>query len=163
MTESKRAEITAEPGKQEITVSRDFDASPELVFRAYSDPKLIVRWYGCKDMTTKVDRFDPKTGGSYRFIQNVKNGGEFGIRGVYHEVVSSKKTVRTFEFEGFPGHVVLETTQFEPLPGDRTRVITQSVFQSVEDRDRMLESGVEKGTNEAQGQLDELLKELRST
>ena len=156
-----KTEIVAEQGKQELTVTRDFNAPRELVFRAHTDPKLFVRWFGCNDMTTTIDQFEPKGGGKFRYIQRLK-GQEFVSHGVYHEVVSPERIVKTAEFEGYPGHVLLETTRFEALPDGKTRVTTQSVFQSVADRDGMVNAGVEKGAGETFDRLEEVLKELKS-
>ena len=150
--------IKAEPGKQEIFITREFEAPRELVFKAFTDPKLIVQWLGPRDLTIKLDKFEPRSGGSYRYIHSDKNGNEFGFHGVCHEMESPLRIIQTFEFEGLPekGHVVLETATFEALPGNRTRLVVQSVFQSVADRDGMVQSGMERGVNDSHGRLDEL-------
>src|SRR6266498_2296996 len=154
--------ITAEPGKQELFITREFDAPRELVFKAFTDPALYVQWFGPRYLTTTLDIFEPKSGGRWRAIQKDKDGNEFGFHGVNHEVLAPERIISTFEFEGLPeaGHVVLETTKFEPLPGGRTRLTSQSVFQSVEDRDGMLRSGMESGAAESYERLDEVLAKL---
>lgn len=162
MTENK-TKITAEPGKQELFITREFDAPRERVFKAFTDPKLYAQWLGPKGFTMKVEKFEPKSGGSYRFIHKDKDGNEFPFHGVIHEVSPPEKIIQTFEFEGWPekGRVSLETAKFEALPGNRTRVSSQSVFQSVADRDNMMQSDMETGVNEGYERLDELLeKEL---
>ena len=158
MKTKAKTEVTAEPGRQELFVARDFDASREMLFRAHIDPKLFARWFGCREMTTVIDYFEASNGGRFRYLQSLPGHGEFASRGVFHEVAASERIVRTLEFEGRPGHVLLETVRFEALPGNRTRVITQSVFQSVEDRDGMLQAGVEKGAGEAFERLEEVLR-----
>jgi uncharacterized protein YndB with AHSA1/START domain len=158
-----RTTIVAEPGKQELLVSREFDAPRELVFRAHVDPALFVRWYGCKDLSTALDRFEPTSGGAYRLAQTFTDGRKFAVHGVYHEVAAPERIVKTFELEGFSGHCTLEITRFESLAGERTRVVTHTVFQSVSDRDGMVLSGVEKGSSDAHDRLSRLLEELAST
>ena len=150
--------ITAEPGKQELFVTREFDAPRELVFKAHADPQLFAQWIGPRDLSTTLETFEPVSGGKWRFIQKDQNGNEFGFHGVFHEV-SLERIIQTFEFEGLPdsGHVVLETMRLEDLPNGRTRLTTQSVYQSVADRDGMIQSGMEYGVNEGYERLDEIL------
>jgi uncharacterized protein YndB with AHSA1/START domain len=156
-------EIIAPPGKQEIFLIREFNAPRDLVFRTHTDPALFVRWFGCREMTTVIDQFNVKSGERYRYLQKSKSRGTLAFHGVYHEVASPERIVKTLEFEGNAGHAVLETARFETLPGDRTRVTTQSVFQTVAERDALLEAGVKKGAAETFDRLDELLQELKST
>jgi uncharacterized protein YndB with AHSA1/START domain len=155
--------ITAEPGKQELFVTREFDAPRELVFKAFTDPELYVQWFGPRYLTTTLETFESTSGGRWRCIQRDKDGNEFGFHGVNHEVLAPERIIGTFEFEGLPesGHVLLETIKFEELPGGRTRMTGQSVFQSVEDRDGMVQSGMEGGTVESYERLDELLETLQ--
>jgi len=150
--------ITAEPGKQELFITRDFDAPRELVFKAHTDPKLFVQWIGPRGLTTTLETFEPVSGGRWRFIQEDQDGNEFGFHGVFHEV-SPERVIQTFEFDGLPesGHVVLETLRLEDLPNGRTRLTTQSVYQSVADRDGMIQSGMEHGVKEGYERLDEIL------
>jgi uncharacterized protein YndB with AHSA1/START domain len=155
--------ITAEPGKQELFITREFDAPRELVFKAHTDPELYVRWLGPRDLTTTLETFEAVSGGRWRFIQKDKDGNEFGFHGVNHEVLAPERLIGTFEFEGLPesGHVILETTKFEALPGGRTRVTTQSVFQSVADRDGMVAAGMESGVVDGFERLDEILEKMQ--
>jgi uncharacterized protein YndB with AHSA1/START domain len=155
--------ITAERGKQELFITREFDAPRELVFKAFTDPKLYVQWIGLRGLTTTLETFEPRSGGSWRFIQKDESGNEFAFHGVNHEVLPPERIIDTFEFEGLPekGHVLLETARFEALPNNRTKLVSQSVFQSVADRDGMLQSGMEKGVNDSYDLLDELLKKMQ--
>lgn len=150
--------ITAEPGKQELFVTREFDAPRELVFKAHTDPKLFVQWIGPRGLTTTLETFEPVSGGRWRFIQKDQDGNEFGFHGVFHEV-SPERMIQTFEFDGLPesGHVILETLRLEDLPNGRTRLTTQSVYQSVADRDGMIQAGMEHGVTEGYERLDEIL------
>jgi uncharacterized protein YndB with AHSA1/START domain len=153
MAETK---LIAEPGKQEIVITRVFDAPREIVFRSYTDPSLIPEWWGLKSTTTTVDQMQVRPGGIWRYIEHDADGNEYVFHGVYHEVTSPERLVQTFEFEGIPGHVLLETVTFEEFDG-RTTLTDQSIFQSVEDRDGMLQSGMEEGAAETMDRFAELL------
>lgn len=159
MSKKNQTKITAEPGKQEAWVIREFEAPRELVFKAFADPKILVQWLGPRDLKMRIEKFEPKSGGSWRYVHIVPGGPEFGFHGVIHDLTPNERIIQTFEFEGLPesGHVVLETTKFESLPGERTRVTTQSVFQSLADREGMLASGMEKGVVDSHERLDELI------
>jgi uncharacterized protein YndB with AHSA1/START domain len=150
--------LIAEPGRPDLQMSREFNAPRELVFRAFTDPKLIPQWWGPSDYTTKVDQLDAKMGGIWRFIQSGKEG-EFAFRGVFHQVQAPERLVYTFEFEPLEGHILLETITLEERNG-KTIVTDGSVFQSVEDRDGMIASGMEGGAEESWDRLEELLKSL---
>ncbi len=154
-----QTQITAEPGVPQIIVTREFDAPRELLFRAYTDPELLVQWLGPRNLTMEIERHDAHDGGRWRFIHRDADGNEFGFHGVFHGTQSPDGTVRTFEFEGAPGHVSLETLTLEER-GGRTLVRTNSVFQSVEDRDAMIQSGMESGVNDSMERLEELLGRL---
>ena len=154
---------TSEPGKQEGFLTREFEAPSELVFKAHTDPDLYVKWLGPRSLEMILEKFEPRSGGSYRYLNKDGDGNEYAFHGMYHEVLAPERIISTFEFEGLPekGHVILETMRFEELPGNRTRLTAQAVFQSVEDRDGMIASGMESGTNEGYDKLDELLEGLR--
>ena len=154
--------VTAEPGKQEIVITREFDAPRELVFKTVMDPELLPQWWGPRYLTTIVDKMDVRPGGQWRFINRDADGNEYAFHGVYHEVLVPERVIDTFEFEGLPetGHVTLETMRLEDLPGGRTRLVAQSVFQSVADRDAMLQSGMESGVKDTYDRLAELLKQM---
>jgi len=151
--------IIAERGKQEVIITRVFDAPRALVFRAYTDRNLKPQWWGPKRLTTTIDKMDVKPGGQWRFIQRDAAGNEYAFHGVYHEVRSPERIVDTFEFEGMPGHVSLETCILEDIDG-KTKMTGRSVYQTVEDRDGMLASGMEEGVFETMDRLAELLAKL---
>lgn len=163
MSTKNKTIITAEPGKQELFITREFDAPRELVFKAYTDAEIYAQWLGPHGLETWFEVFEPVSGGRYKFVQKDKDGNEFSFHGVTHEVLLNERIIGTFEFDGLPesGHVVLETTRFEALPGDRTRITSQSVYQSVSDRDGMIQSGMEHGVVEGYERLDEILKTLK--
>lgn len=159
MTKHNQTIITAEPGQQELFITREFDAPRELLFRAFTDPELLAQWLGPRDLTLEVEAFEPRDGGAWRYINKDTNGNEYGFHGVFHEVTAPERIIQTFEFEGLPekGHVILDTALFETLPGNRTRITTQSVYRSVADRDGMVQSGMEVGVNDGYERLDDLL------
>lgn len=150
--------ITAEPGKQELFITREFDAPRELVFKAHVDPKLYVQWLGPRGYEMVLETFEPVSGGKYRYVHKDKDGNEYGFNGTFHEI-SLERMIQTFEFEGLPerGHVSLDCMTLEELPGERTRITVQSIFRSVSDRDGMVQSGMETGVSEGYERLDELL------
>ncbi len=141
------------PTDREIHVERVFDAPRDRVFAAFTDPKLIPEWWG---PTTTVDQMDVRPGGSWRFVATNADGSETAFRGTYREITPPDRVVQTFEWEGMPGHVSVETAEFEDLDG-RTKVTTTSIFHTHEERDGMLGSGMERGMNETYARLDELL------
>lgn len=160
MSKNKTA-INVEPGKQELFITREFDAPRELVYKAHIDPDLYVQWLGPHGYEMVLETFEPHSGGRYRYIHKDNDGNEFGFHGVFHEM-SEELMIQTFEFEGLPerGHVILDTMRLEELPSNRTRVTIQSVYQSVSDRDGMVESGMERGVNEGYERLDEILAKM---
>jgi uncharacterized protein YndB with AHSA1/START domain len=157
--------VFAEPGKQELLITREFDAPRELVFKVCMDPKLIPEWWGPRYLSTEVDKMDVRPGGEWRFINRAADGNTYAFHGVYHEICAPERVIDTFEFEGLPeaGHVTLETMKLEELSGGRTRLTVQSVFQSVADRDATIQSGMESGINDTYNRLEELLDKLKIT
>ena len=160
-TTMAKAEYVIEPGKQEIIITRVFDAPRELVFKAFTDPELFARWWGPRRYKIEVDKFDSRPGGEWRVVHVGEDGSRYGFRGVNHDVVAPERICATFEYEGVPGHVALQTATFEPL-GNKTRLVAQNVFQSVADRDGMVASGMQEGSDESYDRLAELLAKLQS-
>ena len=156
-----KTQITAEPGIPQIVITREFDAPRDLVFRAHNDPELLAQWLGPRDLATTIDRYDTRDGGTWRYVQRDAQGNEYGFHGVFHGTPSPDGIVQTFEFEGVPGHVALETTIMEQR-GDKTLMRTVSSFQSVEDRDGMVASGMERGVHDSYERLEEVLAKLQA-
>lgn len=150
--------ITAQPGSPFVEVVREFDATPARLFRAYTDPDLITRWLGPRDVEMRLLEFDPHSGGAYRYAHVGADGSEHLFRGVFHSVERAERIVQTFEYEGAPGQVSLETLTFEELDG-RTRLRARSVFPSVEARDAMVASGMERGIRDSMDRLGELARD----
>lgn len=160
---ANNTDIKAEPGKQELFIIREFEAPRELVFRAYTEADLYEKWVGPKDLKMWVEELNAVDGGSFRFVHE-RNGNKYTFFGVYHDVTKPERIIGTFEFDGLPerGHVIMGTTKFEELPGGRSRIVHQSVFQSVQDRDGMVASGMERGINDGYEKLDAMLAEMTS-
>jgi len=148
------------PSDREILITREFDAPRDLVFKAMTDPKLISRWWGPRKYATVVDKMDVRPGGAWRFVHRAPDGSEFGFRGEYREVVPPERIVQTFEFEPMAGHISVETATFTERDG-RTLLTVRSLFASKEDRDGMVQSGMETGLRETHDRFAELLAELR--
>ncbi|MDT0443047.1 TIGR03086 family metal-binding protein [Streptomyces johnsoniae] len=150
-------QIAADPALPTLVITREFDAPPERVFRAYTDPDLVIQWLGPRQLTMRIDRYDARSGGSYRYVHRADDGTEYGFYGVFHEVRPNERIVQTCTFEDVPDGVSLETAAFEDL-GGRTRLVATSLMESVEARDAMLASGAEGGVREGHERLDELLR-----
>jgi len=157
--QAARATVTT-PGDREIRIERVFDAPRDRVFAAFTDPERIPEWWGPLGTTTVVDEMDVRPGGSWRFVIRNSDGSETAFRGTYRAVTPPERIEQTFEWEGMPGHVSVETATFEDL-GDRTRVVTTSLFHTTEERDGMIASDMERGMNETYARLDEVLARER--
>ena len=155
-TTHRETRIVADPDVPLVRIVREFDAAPEKVFRAHTDPDLLVQWLGPRSLEMRIDHFDCRSGGSYRYIHS-RDGEEYAFRGCFHEVRPDELIVQTFTFEGFPDSVALETMTFEELGDGRTRLHIQSLFDSYEARDGMLSSGMDVGVNDGYAKLDALL------
>lgn len=150
------AEIQADPRVPIIRITRDFGAPAAQVMRAHTDPNIFARWIGPDDVTTRIDYWDARDGGSWRFV-NVRGGQEFAFRGCFHEV-GAARIVQTFAFELMSDAVALETLTVEDLGDGRCRLRAQSLVDSFEGRDRWLASGMEAGVKQGYQKLDRLLE-----
>jgi uncharacterized protein YndB with AHSA1/START domain len=148
--------MAVEPGTQDVLLTWTFEAPCRLVFQAYTDPQMIVNWWGPRELTTTVERLDSKSGGGWRFVQRDADGHVYAFHGVFHEVSPIQRIVRTFEYEGAPGRVMLETVRFEEVDG-RTHLTTHSLFQSVADRDQMVDAGMERGVLDSMARLADVI------
>lgn len=158
-TTRHQTRIEADPDLPTVRIVRDFDAPPGRVYRAWTDPKLVVQWLGPRSITTQIDTWDARTGGCYRYSA-WRDGEEIAsFYGSFHELRSDERLVQTFTYEGVPDGVCLETVTFEDLGDGRTRVTTLSVVDTMEGRDAMIASGMEEGVVEGYKKLDALLAE----
>ena len=155
-TRTHETEIIVDPDVPLVRIIREFDAPPEKVFRAHTDPDLFAQWNGPRGMETKIDHHDCRTGGSYRYVMS-QDGEEYGFRGCFHEVRPAELIVQTFTFEGMPDGVALERLELEDLGDGRTRLTSTSLVDSFEGRDAFVASGMDVGVREGYERLDELL------
>ncbi len=144
------------PSNLEIVITRIFEAPRELVFKTFTDPNLIPKWWGPRGSTTTIDKMELRPGGVWRFVNRGPGGNEYAFNGVYREIVPPERLVYTFEFEGMPGHIQLETVTFEEHDG-KTKATNTVRYWTVEDRDWMLKSGMEKGAAETLDRLADVL------
>ncbi len=149
-------DIVADPIVPLVRITRVFDAPPELVFRAHTDPELLVQWLGPRDLVMTVDHYDCRTGGSYRYVHS-RGDDHFGFYGCFHEVRANELIVQTFCFEGYPDSVALERLTLEDLGDGRTRLMATSLVDSFEGRDAFVASGMESGVRQGYERMDELL------
>lgn len=148
--------ITAPEGLPFIEIEREFDAPVEAVFRAHQDPELFRQWCGPHGYETTLEQYDFRTGGRYRYVH--RDGGEqYAFNGVFHVVRENDFAIQTFEFEGVPDVVAIESMTFERLEGGRSRLRGRSVYPSLEARDGMVQSGMEQGVTEGYERLDALV------
>ncbi len=154
--ESGKTAITT-PSDTEIRIERTIDAPRDLVWEAYTDAELLTQWLGPREMSMTVEEYDVRPGGSYRFTHRDAEGNEFVFFGDILEVEEPNRLARTFAWEGMPGKQSIERAEFEELDDGRTRIVVVSTFDSKEDRDGMLQSGMERGVNDSYERLDELV------
>jgi uncharacterized protein YndB with AHSA1/START domain len=154
-TQGKESTLTL-PSDTQIQMSRVFDAPRELVWKALTDPEAIPQWWGLRSSKTVVDKMEVRPGGAWRYVEIEPDGSENGFRGVYKEIIEPERIVYTFEYEPMAGHIMTDTITLEDL-GGKTRLVALSTFASTEDRDGMLQSGMESGANESWDRLAELL------
>jgi uncharacterized protein YndB with AHSA1/START domain len=155
-TTRNETDIVVDPDVPMVRITREFDAPADKVFRAHADPDLFARWIGPRGLTTRIDHFDCRTGGAYRYT-NIAEGDEHRFFGAFHEVRPGELIVQTFAYEGFPDGVTLERMVFEDLGDGRSRLSSTSLVDSFEGRDAFVASGMEVGVREGYEKLDELL------
>ena len=155
-TSTHETEITVDPDVPLVRIVREFDASREQVFRAHVEPELVVQWLGPRRHEMRIDHYDCRTGGSYRYV-HVSDGNEYGFHGCFHEVRPSELIVQTFTYEGQPDEVALERLVLDDLGDGRTRLTATSLVDSFVARDAFVASGMEDGVREGYERLDELL------
>jgi uncharacterized protein YndB with AHSA1/START domain len=150
-------EVVVDDDVPMVRITREFDAPPALVFRAHAEPELFARWVGPRSIESRIEHFDCRTGGSWRYSA-WRDGDEIAsFHGSFHDVTPNELIVQTFTFDGMPDHVALEKLVLEPLDGGRTRLVATSLVDSFADRDAFVASGMETGMREGYEKLDDLL------
>ena len=158
-----KTQIIAEPGRLEVLITREFDAPREIVFNTFIDPDLHVQWLGPRELKLILLEFDPKSGGKYRYINEDPEGNQYVFHGMYHEILPLKESLIHLNLKDFLNRatLALKPQHSKALTGDRTKMTTQAIFQSVADRDGIIQSGMERGVNDSHERLEELLNKLK--
>ena len=154
--------LEAPAGQPLIDYHREFEFPVRSVFAAHIDPDLFAQWIGPPDLATRIDLFDPRSGGGYRFVQAGDDGVEYAFRGIFHSLRQDEFVLQTFEFEGYPDVVTLEYSTFTDLPDGRSRLTGRSLYPSVESRDSFLGNGMADGMSSGYDQLDGVLASVRT-
>ena len=149
--------LVVDRAKLAFSMSRTFDAPRDLVWKVYTDPDLVPQWWGPRYLTTEVDKMEVKVGGMWRYIQKDAEGNVYSFNGIYQEVNPPERLTYTFEFEPMAGHISTDTLTFEELPGGKTRITARTSFDTLEDLEGMLQSGMEDGSTETWDRLAEIL------
>jgi uncharacterized protein YndB with AHSA1/START domain len=156
-TDPNGTTIEADPDLPVITIVRDFAAPAERVYRAWTDPDLVVRWMGPNGTEMKIDHWEAVTGGRYRYTVWQDGQEVAAFYGSFHEARPGERLVQTFTWEGMPDGVSLDAMTFTDLGDGRSRVTSVSVVDSLEGRNAILSSGMEVGVYEGYAKLDRLL------
>ncbi len=151
-----KTKINAENGKQELSITRDFDLPVKLLFRAFAEAEFVEQWMG-----TKVLKLESKRHGSYQFETTDPKGNRHGFNGTIHEFVPDERITRTFEMESAPFGVQLEFLEFEPLTADRSRLNMHVVYRSVAVRDQILQLPFAQGISMAHDRIETILGKLK--
>jgi uncharacterized protein YndB with AHSA1/START domain len=146
------------PADREIRIERIFDAPRDRVWRAFTDPELLAQWWG-RGNKLVIEKFELERGGHWRFVEHGPEG-KHGFEGRFREVTPKDRVVQTFEWDGMPGYVIIETMELTDLGDGRTKILTVSLFHTTEERDGMLQSGMEEGLNQSYEALDRLLASM---
>jgi uncharacterized protein YndB with AHSA1/START domain len=157
-TQKTNAAKVTTPTDRTIHIERIFDAPRERVWKAMTEPELVAQWWG-RGNEVVIERMEVERGGHWRFVEHSEQGVH-GFEGRYREVTPIERVVQTFEWDGMPGHVVVETVELIDLGDGRTKVVNTSLFHTTEERDGMLQSGMESGLNESYAALDRLLEAM---
>jgi len=152
---SDRTSTLSTPSDREIRTERIFDAPRDRVWRAFTDPVQLAQWWG-RGNRLDIERLEVERGGRWRFVEHAPSG-RHGFEGRFREVTPPERLVQTFEWDGMPGYVAVTTTVFEDVGGERTRVVSTTLFHTTAERDGMLESGMKGGMDQSYAALDRLL------
>ncbi len=154
-SESTDRALVTTPAEREIRIERIFNAPRELVWRAFTEPELLAQWWG-RGNKVDIERLEVRRGGHWRFVEHGPEGTS-GFEGRFREVTAPERLVQTFEWDGMPAYVAVNTATLEDLGDGRTKIVTTSLFHTREERDGMLQSGMEQGLNQSYQALDRLL------
>lgn len=155
MTSQTSATTVTTPGDRGLHIERTLNAPPDRVWAAYTEPELLAQWWG-RGNRLDIEKWELERGGHWRFVEH-HEGGSSGFEGRFREVTPKDRIVWSFEWDGMPTHVSVETIDFVDLGDGRTKLVLDSIFLTAEDRDGMIESGMEQGLNESFAALDAML------
>lgn len=153
-----RAKVTT-PAEREIHIERIFNAPRERVWKAITDPALVAQWWG-RGNKLVVEKMEVARGGHWRYVEHTPDGQSHGFEGRYREVTPPERLVSTFEWDGMPGYVIINSMTLVDLGDGRTKMLTTSLFHTGEERDGFLQSGMESGLNQSYEALDRLLESM---
>lgn len=151
-----KTKINAEPGKQDLTITREFELPVELLFQAHVEPEIVEQWMG-----TKVLKLEGKKHGSYQFETTDPKGNKYRFNGAIHELNLNRKIVRTFEMENMPMGVQLEFYEFEKLTDGTSKLNMHVIYESAAQRDQVLKMGMTQGINMAHNRLQDVAGKLK--
>ncbi|TMI89437.1 MAG: ATPase [Bacteroidetes bacterium] len=157
----QKTKINAEDGKQELMITREFDLPLELLFKAYVEPEIVEQWMSNPHSTTKVLKLESKKHGSYQFETTDAQGNKYGFNGVIHEFNPNRKITRTFEMENTPFGVQLEVYEFEKLTDDTSKLNMHVIYESVAQRNQVLQLPFAKGINMAHNRIQEIVSKSK--
>jgi uncharacterized protein YndB with AHSA1/START domain len=153
----RKTKINAEDGKQELVITREFDLPLELLFKAYVESEIVEQWMG-----TKVLKWECKKHGSYQTeTSDPKGNMAFRANGVIHDFVPNQKITRTFEMENTPFGVQLEFYEFEQLTDDTCKLNMHVIYESVAQRDQVLQLPFAQGINMAHNRIQDIINKLK--
>ncbi len=150
--------FTADKEKREVVVTRVFECPRELIWKAYTDPEMIPKWWGPAKYSTRVDKMDAREGGMWRFVHSDSSGKEYAFHGIYREMSKPERIVSTFVFEGAPGKEIIDTLTLEDLGEGKTLYASRSAYESIKDFEGMISSGMESGMRESLDRLAKLVE-----
>lgn len=152
------AKVTKPTGTT-IRTERIFDAPRQVVWRAFTDPKLLARWWG-RSNPLDVERLEVRNGGKWRFVEHAPGEKPMGFEGEFRDVAPPDRLTQSFRWDGMTGQELTTTTTFEEVGDRQTKVASESTFISVKERDEMLDYGMVDGLNASYRALDRILDEL---
>jgi len=152
----RKTKVNAEDGKQELMITREFDLPLELLFKAYAEAELFEQWMG-----TKVLKLESRKHGSYQFETTGPKGNKHRFNGSIHDFLPNKKIIRTFEMENTPFGVQLEIYEFEELTPEISKLTMHVIYESVAQRDQVLQLPFAQGINMAHNRIQDILSKLK--
>ena len=156
---SSTGAVVSLPSDRQILITREFDAPKELVYKAWTTPELVMRWWSGRRGAMRIAEIDLRVGGAWRYVMDAQGGHEVAFHGEFHEIVPNERIVGTEVFEGMPDGEAVNTVTFAEQDG-RTTLTMLVQHSCVEHRDAHINSGMEGGMQEAMDHLEEIAVSL---